>query len=272
MTGDLVLSKECQRLANISRLTMLDMAEICRETMHWGGSLSSMEIFAVLYKAVLRENDIFILSKGHAGPGYYAVLYNVGKISHEILMTYQQNGSDLAELVESNSKLGFVSSGGSLGINLSYASGIALLVKKTGVDKQVYIEVGDGEIDEGSVWESIMFASQQKLDNLTMIIDINHLQSDGNTKNIIGWDNLKNQLTSFGWVVHTVNGHECLDIMNALLAENKENRPKAIIATTIKGKGISFMEDDNSWHDRKLRKKELQLARKEVRILVGNGE
>lgn len=268
--------EEINKLANRIRKTVVTMAEYSQDTMHWGGSLSCIDILATLYgrflnfsSSLVKNNnrDKFILSKGHSALALYATMYNVGMLTSEELGSYQQNGSSLTELIEYNPKKNFDCSGGSLGLGLSYAAGCALLAKKENLDYQVYILMGDGEMNEGSVWEALMFSSQMKLDNLTLIIDLNKMQSDGNTDDIISWNNLYAQLDSFGWNVIEVDGHEVEQLVHAFSCKGHVNKPKAIIAHTIKGKGISFMENDNSWHDRKITKQELSIAKEEADVL-----
>jgi Transketolase, N-terminal subunit len=273
-------AEKCQKLANALRKKMIDLTEIANDTMHWGGSFSSAEIFAVLYNEILNckdgemsfENkDKFLLSKGHAALGLYVVLNQVGILSDELLSTYQKDGSPISELMTANDELGFETSGGSLGINPSYAVGLALLAKRKKYKYRTFVEVGDGEIDEGAVWEAIMSASQYKLDNLILIIDANTVQSDGKTKDIMSWENLDMRLESFGWNTISVDGHNCEQLLDAFANHNVVDKPKAVIANTIKGKGVSFFENDYLWHDRILRGSELDLARKEVEAYVING-
>lgn len=272
-------AQECQLIAHRIRQKMLEVPSFYNDTIHWGGSFSSIEIFSVLYNCVLNchnknldvtQKDKFLLSKGHASLGYYTTLLLTGLMSEEKWLTYRQDGGDLSELVEYNESLGFEMSGGSLGLGLSYGAGLALLAKKRNYDYKVYVEVGDGEMDEGSVWEAVMFASQNKLDNLIMVVDANKAQSDGETAGIISWKNLRLQLESFGWNTLSVDGHSCDELIDAFLNNNVVNKPKAIIANTVKGKGVSFMESDYSWHDKVLRGEELEIARKEVNLYVDN--
>ena len=264
----------CQMFANKMRLDMLELSRIAQTSVHWGGAFSCAEILAVLFTQILNinnkmlnaiEKDKFILSKGHASIALYTVMHRLGMLTDDQIQTYQQNGSKLAELVEYNKDLGFESSGGSLGINLSYAVGLTLLAKRKNYNYKVYIVVGDGELDEGSMWESIMSASQFKLDNLIMIVDANKIQSDGYTRDIMRWDNLDKQLESFGWNTISVDGHNCSELIDAIINHNKNNMPKAIIANTIKGKGVSFMEDNYVWHDWSLTQEEFELAINEVK-------
>lgn len=271
---------KCQRLANEIRMKMLDMTEYGNDTMHWGGSFSCAEIFAVLYSEFLNvkqkitefeEKDKFLLSKGHAALGAYATMNLMGLLSDEQIASYQKDGSQISELMEANDGLGFDTSGGSLGINPSYGVGLALLAKKKGYSYQTVVVTGDGEIDEGSVWEAIMAGAQYGLDNLTVIIDANTVQADGFTADIMSWTNLEKRLKSFGWNTISVDGHNCWELLDALENHFEKNFPKAIIANTIKGKGVSFFENNYLWHDRLLKGKELEQAKKEVESNAAHG-
>ena len=264
---------ECQNLAKKIRLKMLDMTKYANGTMHWGGSFSCAEIYAVLFNSFLNiksehhsfeTKDKFLLSKGHAALGVYATMNLLGMLSDEWITKYQQDGSPISELMEANEELGFETSGGSLGINPSYGVGLALLAKRKSFSYKTVLVAGDGEIDEGSVWESVMAASQYKLDNLTMIIDANSFQSDGPTKDILSWDNLEERLNAFGWNVLSVDGHNCKQLLDALENHYVVGKPKAIIANTVKGKGVSFFENNNLWHDKTLKGDELTQAKVEV--------
>lgn len=184
-------------------------------------------------------------------------------------MTYQEDGTALAELAEYNPQLGIEVYGGSLGLGLSYGVGLALLAKKKQYDYHTYILVGDGELDEGSVWEAAMSASQFSLDNITVIIDNNGAQSDGSTVDIMSMENLKERFEVFGWAVDVVNGHKCKEIIDSIL-DFQQRKPHAIIANTIKGKGVSFMENNNEWHDKRLQGDKLVMARKEIETIVKN--
>ena len=171
---------ELQNLANLARLDLIEISEGMRESIHWGSAFSIMEIAGVLYSNVIDEKkDMVLLSKGQGGPGIYALMHRLGLISDETWKTFHCDGSSLSELMEYNKKLGFYISGGSLGLALSYACGVGLLWKKTKKDGRIYVIMGDGEVDEGSVWEAFMSIGHFKLDNITLIIDANGLQSDG---------------------------------------------------------------------------------------------
>lgn len=264
---------ECQRLADRIRLKMLDMARHVNDTMHWGGSFSCAEIYSVLYREYLNvkngdktfeTKDKFLLSKGHAALGAYAAMNLLGMLSDDWIAKYQQDGSPISELMEYNEELGFETSGGSLGINPAYGVGLALLARKKGYDYKTVLVAGDGEMDEGSVWEAVMAASQYQLDNLTLIVDANAIQSDGFTRDIMPWENLRERLEAFGWNAISVDGHSCEELIDALENHFAEGKPKAVIANTIKGKGVSFFENNYLWHDKVLKGEELAAARKEV--------
>lgn len=261
-------------MARELRKKILCQAKVAKGTMHWGGFFSTVEIAAVLYSGVLnciQENsfdkrDKFILSKGHSGLAFYIAMTQVGLLDEAVLDTYQQDGSHISELMSYSPDLGFEFSGGSLGIGPSYGAGLALLAKRKKYSYKVYVEVGDGEIDEGSVWEAAMFASQNRLDNLCMIVDANGIQSDGYTKDILSWKNLKNQLESFGWYVCEVDGHDTTQLLEAFHDGFLHGKPFALIAHTIKGKGVSFMENVGEYHDKALTPKELEMAAQELGV------
>lgn len=262
-----------KQIAKEVRLKILDMSQIANDTVHFGGSFSAAELLTVLFEKYLNtyqgnfkfdSEDKFILSKGHAAPGIYALLNVMGIISDEVLRSYQQDGSEISELLYANPKYKFTTSGGSLGTSLSYGVGLALLAKKKEYSYKTVVVLGDGEMDEGSVWEAIMSASQYGLDNLTIIVDANTVQSDGFTKDIISWENLFERLNSFGCYVLNIDGHDISQIYKALYKTCNAGQPKAIIANTVKGKGISFMENNYVWHDKVISRKEYEAARKEL--------
>lgn len=266
-------AERCSAMAQKMRAEMLYLAGYTVNEMHWGGAFSSAEIFAVLYSEILNvrnpglsdtEKDKFILSKGHAAIGLYAAMHQAGLLTDEQIRTFQRDGSLVSEIMEACPEMGFEASGGSLGINPSYAVGLALLAKKEGYKYRTYVEVGDGELDEGAVWEAIMAASQFKLDNLVLIIDANGLQSDGYTKDIMNWDHLESRLKAFGWNTVSINGHDCEQLIDSFTNHFTQDVPLAVIANTVKGKGVSFMENNYAWHDRLLKGKELEAAKNEV--------
>lgn len=227
---------------------------------HPGGSLSSVEILTVLYKKIMNfqpanpdweDRDRFVLSKGHAAPVLYSVLARCGFFDSEVLRSFRKFGSPLQGHPSMEKLAGLDYSGGSLGQGLSFANGIAygLNIKKS--NARVYVLVGDGEIQEGQVWEAMMTSSQQALDNLVLIVDSNNLQIDGAISDVKGLAPLDKKLDSFGFYTLVVDGHDIQALENALNeAAGVKGKPTAIIAQTVKGKGISFLENQISSHHR----------------------
>jgi len=239
---------------------------------HIGSILSIIDIIAVLYGSVLVVNpknplwssrDRFILSKGHAGAGVYAALAELGFFDIKKLESHYQNGSDLSGHVSHKGIPGVEFSTGSLGHGLPVASGMALAAKINKSKHKTFVLMSDGECDEGSNWEAALFASHNRLDNLIAIIDRNHLQSIKSTEETISLEPFKDKWISFGWNVIDVDGHNHNDLLKALTFKSN-NKPLCIIANTIKGKGVSFMENSVLWHYRTARGKEYNLALKEL--------
>jgi len=244
---------------------------------HLGGGLSMVDIMAVLYGRVLRyepknprwrNRDRFILSKGHGVLGYYSALLASGVIDEATYKTFQTNESDLIAHPVMNLDLGIESSNGSLGQGLSMGIGIALAAKKKQCDFNVYVYMGDGECNEGSVWEAVMSAAQLGLDNLTAIVDYNKLQSDGDARQIIDFADLAGKFKSFGWDTREINGHEISQIVDAFESPRDHALPRVLVAHTIKGKGVSFMENNNEWHHNRLTKANYDLAIAELGLGV----
>jgi len=250
-------NKNLSDLAKKLRIKSLKMAnKVGRKGAHLGGGLSTVEIFAVLYGGIIKhdansafhhERDRVIISKGHCVLPYYAVLNEYGFLSDEELDSFEEDGSEFHGHATRNVKKGIEFSGGSLGLGFSFAVGVALAGKLNDQSYNVYVLVGDGEMNEGIVWEALMSASQFKLNNLTLIIDNNGLQYDGRCDQIMNLDGLANRLKAFGFDVFEVDGHDVSDLYSAF-DENTEFNPKAIIANTVKGKGVSFMENRVEWH------------------------
>ena len=216
------------------------------QSSHIGSCLSIVEILAVLYNKVLKKNDRFILSKGHAALALYCTLYEKKIISLKTLNTFGSNKTVLMNHVSHKVK-GVEFSTGSLGHGLPIAVGKALKFKMNKENNKVFVLLSDGEMNEGTTWESLLFASHHKLDNLNIIIDYNKIQSMDFVKNVINIEPLKSKLLSFGANVLVVDGHNISKLHKALIKKNRD-KPKIIIANTIKGKGISFMENNNLWH------------------------
>lgn len=226
---------------------------------HIGGALSMADLLAVLYSDVLRikpdqpswlERDRFILSKGHSCVGLYAALACRGFFPEDDLLNYGADGSDLMAHV-SHKLPGVEFSTGSLGHGLPFAAGKALAAKRRGWDWRAFVLLSDGELDEGSNWEAILFAPQYKLDNLVIIIDYNGIQSLGSVSEVLELAPLADKFRAFHWNVIEIDGHDHDAIREALSESSlRSGRPTCVIAATIKGKGVSFMENQLLWHYR----------------------
>lgn len=239
------------------RRDVLDMVHAAHAS-HIGSAFSVADIVAVLYTDFVdkeqllsgdKERSRIILSKGHAGTAIYAALAEIGLMDKKELQTYGTNGSNLSCHVSHGNVNGVEISTGSLGQGVGMAAGIALAGKKAGLNYRTFVIAGDGECNEGSVWEMVLFARQQKLNNLTMIVDCNGLQAMGKTTDILDMRDFESKFESFGWHVQSVDGHNH-DALKAALLYVDETKPTCIIANTVKGKGVSFMENNNLWHYR----------------------
>ena len=259
-----------ETLARNIRRDVIEAGFRCGESAHFGGGLSLVDLLAVLYGRHLRfdpanprwpERDIFILSKGHGVLGYFATLKNVGLMSDDIFQTFQKNGSHLIAHPVMNLDIGIESSNGSLGQGLSFAAGIALAMKKRNSQRKVFVILGDGECNEGAVWEAAMFAAQYELDNLVAIVDLNGFQNDGAAAMVSRQGDMRAKWEAFGWQAQDVNGHD-LDQIGAAYAEacSVSGKPAVIVAHTVKGKGISFMENNNDWHHNRLTEANYRIA------------
>lgn len=247
-----------ENLAWLIRRHAIEMTHLSGGS-HVGSVLSVADIIAVLYAEVINvksnnpnwiNRDRFILSKGHAGASIYAALAESGFFPVEELKTHYQNGSRLSGHV-SHHLPGVDFSTGALGHGLSAGAGMAYAAKKEGKDYQTFVVLGDGECNEGSVWEAVMFANHFRLANLTAIIDYNHMQSLDFQENTIEMESMSDKWNAFGWNVIEINGNNHDDLRRAfLLAKVEQNKPSVIIADTIKGFGVSFMENDILWHYR----------------------
>ena len=242
---------------------------------HLGGGLSMMDIMATIYGGILHhdpknpeweERDRFILSKGHGVLAYYTALAESGFFPVEDLKKFELNGEFLPGHPVMNLKKGIECSGGSLGMGLSLGVGIALAGKMRNKLYRTFVLMGDGECNEGSVWEAAMSASHFHLTNLIAIIDKNNLQYDGCCSDIMNMDDLKAKWESFGWRVTETDGHNIKELYDAFsrCSSSFELKPHVIIAHTIKGKGISFMENNAAWHHSRLSQKQYDLALAEV--------
>lgn len=249
---------------------------------HPGGSLSAAELFAYLYFKELNvdpadpknENrDRFVLSKGHTAPGMYAAMAHRGFFPVEDLLTLRHIGSHLQGHPNMNSTPGVDMSTGSLGQGVSAAAGMALAAKYQGKDCRVYTLLGDGEIQEGQVWEAFMFANHYKLDNLCVIIDNNGLQIDGNVADVMSPYPINEKLRAFGFDVVEIDGHN-FDEIEAAFAKARETKgkPFGIIMKTVKGKGVSFMENNAGWHGKAPNDEQAEQAMEELRAQLAELE
>lgn len=225
---------------------------------HYGGSLSCIEILTALYYQAMNlkpeepdwpERDRFVLCKGHAGPPLYVILADRGFIARERLAELDQNGGSLPKHVDRLKVQGIDYSSGPLGQGLSVACGMAASAKLDRKSTTVYALMGDGELDEGQVWEAAMTAGHYKLDNLIAFVDRNMNQIDGSTEDVMALEPLADKWRAFGWSVQEVDGHDVDAIVAAIdRAKASKGKPSMIIANTIKGKGVSFMENQYKWH------------------------
>jgi transketolase len=232
---------------------------------HIGGALSITDVMAVLIgnEQFTKKKDQLILSKGHSCLAYYAVLMQIGKISEELISAFEKDGSPLMGHPIKNLALNINFSTGSLGMGLSLGVGSCIANKKLNNNINTIVILGDGECNEGSVWEAAMSASHYNLDNLVAVVDNNGFQQTGSTNFILKNENLFEKFKSFNWDVAEIDGHNFDEIEKVLNVNSK--KPKAIIAKTIKGKGVSFIENNNSWHHKILSKINLENALKELK-------
>lgn len=245
---------------------------------HLASAFSAVEIMTALYfGGILKYDkddpswsgrDKLIVSKGHGSLVLYSVLKRIGYITQEELHTFCQPGSVLGGEPKYGDIPGIEATTGSLGHGLSFAVGVALANKLDQKKSRVYVLLGDGECQEGSVWEAALSASHHNLDNLTVILDRNKLQAMGETEDILKLESLKEKWKGFGWDVHEVDGHNMEQLIRVLQEdrEKKEVRPRLIIADTIKGKGVSFMEQVPIWHYRMPNEEEMEIVKKELGI------
>ena len=263
-----------EQMTKSMRKNILDMSlEAGAASSHFGGGLSIVDITATLYGGVMKydpkkpeweDRDRFILSKGHGVLGYYTALSEIGLISKEELLTFEKSKSFLLGHPVMNRKKGIEFTNGSLGMGLSVGIGVAIASKKKNKTNRIFVLIGDGECNEGSVWEGAMSAPHFKLDNITAIIDKNNFQQTGSNIEILNTDSLNKKWTSFGWEVSEINGHNIKELFENLSKKNNKDKPKLIIANTIKGKGFSFSENSNEWHHKILTKNQHDKAIEEL--------
>jgi len=269
MSTDLSLLNELSRKIRIHATRMIHTAK----SSHLGSSLSMAEIMAVLYGKTLRispdtpsapNRDRVILSKGHAAAGYYAVLAECGFFPIDWLDSFYVDGARLAGHA-THGIPGIEVSSGALGHGLSMGAGMALAGKRDQASYRVFVVLSDGECDEGSTWEAAMFSAHHHLSNLIAIIDYNKIQALGHTRDVVDLEPFADKWKAFGWAVNEVDGHD-IDALETALATLpfEPNKPSCLIAHTVKGKGVSFMEDDVLWHYRNPQDEEYENAMQEL--------
>ena len=243
--------------AKLIRKVILDMA-YSGATVHIGCAFSIVELLAVLYRNHLRVDpanpnsparDYMVLSKGHGVMAQYACLHELGWLADEDIAHYFKDGSRLKGLADAHIP-GVEVTAGSLGHGLSVAAGLALAAKLNKTDQICYALVGDGELNEGAIWEAALFSSHFKLDNLIVIVDKNGFQAMGSTDEVMGLGNIEQKFIAFGFDSITIDGHDeaAIDAAYSTMKMKLNGRPKVIVGTTVKGKGVSFMENNNIWH------------------------
>ena len=271
----MLTDSEIKHLENLSRENRINILKMVHNAKsgHIGGSLSSCDIMTVLFNKCMKhsttcdqnDRDRFVLSKGHVSPLYYSVLSQVGLIGSDELMSFRKLGSRLQghPCVKCP---GVEVATGSLGQGLSMACGKAMALKLDKNQANVFVLLGDGELQEGNVWEAFMGAPLRGLNNLIAIIDRNGLQIDGDTEKIKPLDNLGAKLKAFNWDIIEIDGHNIPEIYNAIEDAKRSDKPVAIIAHTVKGKGVSFMENNAGWHGKAPSDEEFDIAMKELNI------
>lgn len=265
--------EELKALCKRMRLMGMDMALAAgKRGAHVSGSLSCMEIYAVLYGVIMNydtanplweDRDRFIAGKEHARLAEYPVMAEMGFFPKEQLHTYEENDG-LIVGHQRNLELGFEYASMSLGMELSYAVGKAIMAKQSGKSWRVYSLLGDAECEEGSIWEAFITAAHYKLDNMTVIIDRNYMSVDGNTEELMAQRDMQQKLEAFGWESVTVDGHN-LEALIGALSHKPDGKPYAVIAQTTKGKGVSFVENNKAWHQAVLTESQYQQAIEEIK-------
>lgn len=274
--------EDIKQLKEICRKTRIEIIKMigAASSGHPGGSLSEVELLVGLYFNVLRhdpknhdwpQRDRFILSKGHGVPALYAVMAEAGYIDMSVLKTLRRLGSPLQGHPDKRMFPAMEACTGSLGQGLSLGIGCALAARLDKSDFHTFVMVGDGEIQEGQNWEAAMFASFHKLNNLTLIIDYNHLQLDGFVKDILDVAPLAEKFKAFGWHVLEIDGHDMPVVLKTLkdARGNRTDKPTCIVAQTVKGKGVSFMEKNPEWHGVAPKPEQVEAAVKELEAAAG---
>lgn len=265
--------EELERKAHELRIDIVKMIGLAGSG-HPGGSLSAIDIITALFFRIMRhdpqnprwpDRDRFVLSKGHAAPALYAALAHAGYFERDLLWTLRKIGSPLQGHPDKRKLPILEASTGSLGQGLSIGIGIALAGKLDRKNYRVYVLLGDGETQEGQIWEGALFARQHKLDNITAIVDYNKFQLDGPLKDILDIEPYRDKWRAFGWEVFEIDGHNMREIVETIERTKEiKGKPSVVIAHTIKGKGVSFMENNNDFHGKAPTKEQLELALKEL--------
>lgn len=233
---------------------------------HPGGSLSAVEILTVLYYDILEANDRFFLSNGHVCPALYAVMLEKGIIEKKLLSTYTELGSSLQGHPERTRLGGIENTSGPLGLGLAQAAGYAASLKMDSKEGYVYCMTSDGEHDEGNHWEAVNFASKYKLSNLIQIVDRNGIQIEGTVEEIMPLGDLEDKYEAAGWNVIEIDGHNFDEILKAVEKSKSQNeKPSVILAKTIFGKGVSFMQENPDWHAKAPNENEFNKAMEELK-------
>lgn len=272
MQRRILTEEEIKAMCKRMRLHAMDMALAAgNRGAHISGSLSSMEIYAVLYGAILNydidnplwnDRDRFIAGKEHARLAEYPARAEMGFYPVDVLNTYEQNDGLLVGH-QLKKELGVEYGSMSLGMEMSFAVGKAIIAKQTEQKYHIYCLLGDAECEEGPVWEAFIAAAHYKLDNLTVIIDRNRMSVDGNTEELMAQRDIQKKMEAFGFESVTVNGHDIHQLLEAL-KHKPEGKPYAVIAETTKGKGVSFIENNKSWHQAVLNEKQYHEAVEEL--------
>lgn len=267
--------KELALLANTIRVDLLKMLNGTGGSGHTGGPLGMADIFTVLYFHALKHDpknpkwdkrDRLVLSNGHICPILYTVMAHVGYFPKKELSTLRQLGSRLQGHPHRAALPGLETTSGPLGSGLSQATGMAIAAKMDGKKHHVFVLTSDGEHQEGNHWEAMMLAAKQKLDNLIQIMDRNFIQIEGKTEDVMPLDPIKEKYEAFNWHVIEIDGHNYEQIIDAInQAKQYKNKPILINAVTVPGKGVSFMEDDYTWHGKPPEDEELEIALKELK-------
>lgn len=264
---------ELERHAKEVRKSIIEISHVCGRNAHPGPALSIADICTALYYGFMNidptdpnkvDRDRFILSKGHACPVIYAVLANLGFFSKDCFSTLRHPNS----ILQGHPTLctpGVDMTSGSLGNGLGIGLGMAYYLRHKGYDSKVYVIIGDGEMNEGTTWEAVNYAPIQKMDNLIAFVDMNGFQSCGATADILPMNNMSERWRSFGWNVIEIDGHDMNQIVDALEKANAhKGSPTCIVANTVKGKGVSFMENNNAWHQSPVSDEQYAIAMKEL--------